>query len=346
MAAIDSPNPTDPYNPGAPWQPLRKRVPPAETPPGQDPLASTPYVPPPLTGGPPGQAPQPPQSSTPPPAPGPRNPVPGQTTIATPTAGSYTGSDPLQALNAFLAANPGNPQAAIDAFNNSQYKASGLGPAWYPATQTIGLSNGTYLVMPGTGGNSGTTWATVQRGPEGVPGGSGLGTPGNLSPQDQALRDALIKQLTMEATQSLDINPLTDPTIQMETAPYAAEQTRMARNLQSQAAEAGGPNANISAQNALIEENAAQSTGAYSAGLVANELTARRDQISQALSSMQGILTAEETNQLQAELGQLNAAVSLQEAQAAASNQLQQAIFNNNYNLWYESRVNQGLPTS
>jgi cell division protein ZapA (FtsZ GTPase activity inhibitor) len=60
----------------------------------------------------------------------------------------------------------------------------------------------------------------------------------------------------------------------------------------------------------------------------------------QALTSMQGILTAEEANQLQGEIAQLNAAVSLQEAQATAQNQLFTAIANNNYNLWYEQPGN------
>lgn len=175
---------------------------------------------------------------------------------------------------------------------------------------------------------------------------SGLGTGVQTNPQDQALRDALVKQLEQEAGQSLTINPNTDPTIQMEAAPYAAEQQRAATTLEQQAAEAGGPNANLVAQNAMIQENAAQQSGGYASGLVANELTARRDQIQQALTSMQGLLTADQQNQLQLQLDQLNQAVSLQEAQQTASNQLQQAIYNNNYNLWYENRVNQGLPTS
>ena len=202
-----------------------------------------------------------------------------------------------------------------------------------------------YITQKGGGPNS--YWDNLIKTNQGGDAQGGLGrffTGPNA--QDQALRNALVSQLEAEANQSLNINPMTDPTIQMESAPYTAEQTRTARDLESQAAEAGGPNANLEATNRMIQEGAAQSSGAYSAGLVANELTARRDQIQQALTAEQGLLTADQQNQLQQQLAELNAAVSLQESQATANNQLQQAIYNNNYNLWYESRVNQGLPTS
>ena len=236
----------------------------------------------------------------------------------------------MAAFQAFLAQHPGNVQAAIDAWNASPWAASGLGPAYYAGTNTIGISGNRYL------DDTSGSWNVVQKGPEGAP----TSPFGALSPQDQALRDALVKQLEANANQSLNINPLTDPTIQMETAPYTAEQTRTARNLESQAAEAGGPNANVQAADRSITEAAGEASGSYSAGLVSNELTARRDQMQQALTSMQGILTAEESTQMQGEIAQLNAAISLQEAQMTAQNQLYQAIANNNYNIWYEQPGN------
>lgn len=97
----------------------------------------------------------------------PTNPDAPPTAPTTITAPS--GVDPLTAFNNILLKFPGNPQGAIDNFNQ-QFPGNSLQPSWYPGSQTIGLANGTYLVQPGSGGNVGTTWQTVQRGPEGVQG--------------------------------------------------------------------------------------------------------------------------------------------------------------------------------
>lgn len=76
-----------------------------------------------------------------------------------------------QRLSQILASYPGNPQGAIDAFN-AHYPNSSLKPA-LAHDNTIGLADGTYLVAPGTGGNSGTSWQVVQRGNENTGGGGG-----------------------------------------------------------------------------------------------------------------------------------------------------------------------------
>lgn len=74
------------------------------------------------------------------------------------------GTDPLSALSAYLSLNPGNPQAAIDAYN-AQFP-NALAPAYESGSNTIGLNNGTYLVAPHTGDNNTDSWQTVTRGDE------------------------------------------------------------------------------------------------------------------------------------------------------------------------------------
>jgi hypothetical protein len=88
------------------------------------------------------------------------------------TAQQNTSTDPSSQFAQYLARHPNDPQAAIDEWNAAG-DPGGLKPAWEPGSKTIGLANGTYLVQPGTGGNtSGSDWQTVQRtGTEG--GGSG-----------------------------------------------------------------------------------------------------------------------------------------------------------------------------
>jgi hypothetical protein len=113
----------------------------------------------------------------------------------TPPAAS---GDPASQFQSYLAKYPGNPQAAIDAWNAAG-DPGGLKPAWEAGSQTIGLANGTYLVMPGTGGNSGSGWQTVTRGNE-----SGGGSAAASSP--------LSADLLAPFTEKFSYQPFTAPT--------------------------------------------------------------------------------------------------------------------------------------
>jgi hypothetical protein len=58
-----------------------------------------------------------------------------------------------------------------------------------------------------------------------------------------------------------------------------------------------------------MHEHAAQATGGMQAQLMSNELTARRQEIAQALQQMGGLLTGEQQLALQQELGYLDASL-------------------------------------
>lgn len=115
----------------------------------------------------------------------------------------------------------------------------------------------------------------------------------------------LYKTLMTRAGQSLDVNP-NDPVIRDQTNAYEAAQTRAARTAEAQAAERGGPNANIGAETRSASEKAAQNTAGFQASVMQNELTARRAEIAQALQGAQGFLTAQQQMALQEELAKMD----------------------------------------
>lgn len=129
----------------------------------------------------------------------------------------------------------------------------------------------------------------------------------------QVIKDPRVDQLYGEMQglikQSTDVSP-NDPVIKAQTDAYRAEQTRAARDAMSNQAEAAGPNANLDASKRLAFETAGTNTSNFQATAMVNELSARRQQIMQALNDASGLLTAEQQMSLQEELGNLNAALS------------------------------------
>lgn len=88
-----------------------------------------------------------------------------------------------QHLSSLLASYPNNPQQAIAIFNQN-FPNSPLKPS-LSHDNTIGLSNGTYLVAPNTGGNNAGTWQVVPRSGNdtgGNPGGGFAIDPSYLAP--------------------------------------------------------------------------------------------------------------------------------------------------------------------
>lgn len=128
-----------------------------------------------------------------------------------------------------------------------------------------------------------------------------VGAPGTTN-------DTLFNQLMARAQQSLNVNPY-DPVIQSQLTPYKAQQQQAARDALSAAAERAGPNANLSAESRLANEQVGQSTSGFEGQLMQNELTARRTEIQNALTSMQAYLTDEQKMQLQQQLDELDNAL-------------------------------------
>lgn len=185
-------------------------------------------------------------------------------TIGTNGSLSMNTSDPTQGLNQYLAMYPNSPQQAINAFNQ-QYPNT-LAPAWYSGSQTIGLNNGTYLVQPGTGGNTGNTWQVVQRGNES---GNGSTDTTGTSPFLQTYRDAMLQALGQFQTPTSPDNPTIAPQI-------SAAKTANARGLeqaQQALAERAYANGTLNTsgydqQQQQAIQNAGQSEAATEAGLV------------------------------------------------------------------------------
>lgn len=133
--------------------------------------------------------------------------------------------------------------------------------------------------------------------------------------------DDLYKRLLGDSQQSLNIDPSTDPIIRAQADAYSANEERSRRNYISDAAESQGQFANLQGERRMAAERMGQRTGAYEAGLVGNELTARRAQITDRLHSMQGMLSAEQQNEMQKELAQMDAQIRQQQTAAGVRGQ-------------------------
>jgi hypothetical protein len=129
------------------------------------------------------------------------------------------------------------------------------------------------------------------------------------------------------ATQDLNIDP-NSPIIKNQTDAYAAQQERTSRNYLSSVAEKQGANANIGAERRGAAEQVGQSTSAFEAQLMGQELAARRQEIQSALSGAMGLLTAEQQMQLQQELAKLT--LQQQQLQFTSSQGQQESQFGRN----------------
>lgn len=118
--------------------------------------------------------------------------------------------------------------------------------------------------------------------------------------------DALYQRLLERSSQGLAIDR-TDPTVRAQADAYAANEQRASRSALADMAEKAGPYANMTSERRLAGERVGQRTGAYEAELMGREVQARRDEIAQALVSMQGMLTQEQEVSLRQELAQLDA---------------------------------------
>ncbi len=135
-------------------------------------------------------------------------------------------------------------------------------------------------------------------------GSSALGSANPNTGRANALYDLLMQR----AGQSLDVNP-DDPIIRRQSDAYGAQQERSRRDYLASVAEREGDNANIGAETRRSAEQVGQSTGAFEAQLMGQELSARRQEIRDALNGAMGFLTNQQQLQLQEELAQLELAL-------------------------------------
>lgn len=184
---------------------------------------------------------------------------------------------------------------------------SGYDPNGQSATPgTTGTGTGTGAGA-GTSGGTGTT--------TGVGSGASIPSVSDLvkqwTPQSDpnaGRNDALWSTLMDRAKQSLVVDR-NNPVIRAQADAYSANEERGRRNYISDTAERQGPLANIQGERRMAAERSAQRSGAFEAQLMGQELSARRAEIAQALAGAQGMLSADQTRQLQQQLGLIDAAL-------------------------------------
>jgi hypothetical protein len=126
--------------------------------------------------------------------------------------------------------------------------------------------------------------------------------------ETKARGDALYGQLNQRATQGLAVDR-NDPIIRQQADAFSANAERSKREYLADTAERAGPLGNILGEQRLASEKYGQMTGEFEAQLVGRELTARREEISDALHMSAGLLSGEQTRNLQQQLAMLDQAI-------------------------------------
>lgn len=255
-------------------------------------------------------------------APPPMNPT-SPTTTPAPVNGAAWTTDPQYAnmdpnLRQIYTETGMTPAGSGTGFADWNYWQNTAGPSQYNRLRADIMGTGTDQPTgtPGTG-----AWQSsgaADRAGGGIAGGSlspftaqafkaALYSPSATltDPRVSSLYDSLIKRSQMGENVTAQ-----DPIIREQVEPYRAEATRGAKSALSAMAEKGSPNTNMDAATRSAYEKAGQATGAFQAQAMTNELAARRAEINQALSGASGLLTAEQSMQLQEELAQLDAQLS------------------------------------
>lgn len=171
---------------------------------------------------------------------------------------------------------------------------TGLG-AW---TGTPGAGAGA-TITPYADPGGGSSGASSSAGPFTPPSSLGISAPGSLA------GTSLFNSLVGRANQSLSVDG-NDPIIKAQSDAFNAQTERANRQYLHGLAEKSGPNANLSAETRLASERAGQAGGNMKATLMANEVSARRQEIQAALSQQQGLLSQDQQAALQKELALLD----------------------------------------
>lgn len=126
--------------------------------------------------------------------------------------------------------------------------------------------------------------------------------------ETKARADALYGTLNERAGQSLAIDR-NDPIIRAQSDAFSANQDRARRNYLSDTAERQGPLANIQGERRMASERYGQATGTFEAELLGRELSARREEIAEALRMSAGLLSGDQQRTLQQQLAMLDQAI-------------------------------------
>jgi hypothetical protein len=135
--------------------------------------------------------------------------------------------------------------------------------------------------------------------------------------EQKARNDSLWRTYMDRAQQGLAIDR-NNPVIRAQADAYSANEERSRRNYLADLAEESGPLANLQGEARLAAERVGQRTGAFEAELLSRELTARRDEVAQALAGLGSMLSADQTQALQRELGLLDNAIKQQQVGLSA----------------------------
>lgn len=209
-----------------------------------------------------------------------------------------------------------NPQVVFTDATGKGYDPAALSQAWNGgqgafATDPLNVRAGDIVQQYSTSGAGMTPPPAAPAAPAGgafgpsAAGGSAFGAPvgGANDPRSSGFLNMLMSRI--DQTPQVDPN---DPAIKSSTDAYAAQQERSKRSYLSQAAEKGGENGNTDAISRSLTENAGQATGAFQAGLINQERTARRSQIQNILSLYGSYLSSDQQNALTKELNDMNLA--------------------------------------
>lgn len=155
------------------------------------------------------------------------------------------------------------------------------------------------------------------------------GTPGAAptnNTTNQGTQDVVRNSYLERAMQPVDVDPRTNSAIRTQSDAYAAASERARRDQTADLAEATAGTGQTGLQDTeqrLINERAAQGRGQFEASLVSQELQTKRTEVAQALESLKGMISDDQTRALQDRLAQLDA--QLKTASLNASTGLGQA---------------------
>lgn len=178
-------------------------------------------------------------------------------------------------------------------------------------------------------------------GPAPAPQAGGVGGAGNTSGGPQW--DALYAQLMARAQQGLDVNA-NDPAVKGQTDAFSAQQQRSRRDFLADQAE-GSSNFATGAQLGqarMTAEKLGQNVGGFQAELMGREISARREEIQNALTQMGGMLSDQQRLALQRELGLLDANLRQQTINNQAGQSQRDYDFNANDRATYWDWLKQG----
>jgi hypothetical protein len=150
-------------------------------------------------------------------------------------------------------------------------------------------------------------------------------------------RDALFETLLKRSDPAQVTNM--DPNVRAQSDANYAMEERARRNYINDTAERSGPNANLQGEKRMAAERMGQRTGSFEANLVGQEIKAQRDQVAQALTMQEGMLSDDQKTALQERLANLDAVLkqqgyALQDKgldiqNQSVSNDMEKALLNN-----------------